>query len=255
MNEHSNSSAPYSKQDEDEVAGAESELSATRERFRTIYCTIRERIALLDYLPGERLSEVDLADEFGVSRTPVRRVLARLEAEGLLESRHGVGTFVTTLDMAELRDIYRLRKELASLTGMLSPKRPTPDVLEAMTEIQNQCRLIASAPNPKKAFARINIAFFNTLMQTVGNKPLRQTLELLFYRTARMWPALTSEEVIIREADIFFEEIRDTIRALAIGDMDSAAHLRRTHISLAFTRLESYVADGAKAAANTNEDG
>ena len=68
-----------------------------RERFERIYGIIRDRICLLEYAPGMRLGEEDLAKEFGVSRTPIRRVLSRLETEGLLESRHGVGTFVTTI--------------------------------------------------------------------------------------------------------------------------------------------------------------
>jgi DNA-binding GntR family transcriptional regulator len=242
MNELNSFSAPSSRQDDDALSGLDGELSAAQERFRTIYHTIRERIALIDYRPGERLSEVDLADEFGVSRTPVRRVLARLETEGLLESRHGVGTFVTTLDMDELRDIYRLRKELAALIGTLSPNPVTPDILAAMIALQNQCRLVARAPDPKKAFSRTNIAFFSELMRLVGNEPLRQTQELLFYRTARMWPAMTTDEVIIKEAEIFHDEIRDTVQALQCGNLESAGYLRQAHISMALSRLEGYVA-------------
>ncbi|MDO7654393.1 MAG: winged helix-turn-helix domain-containing protein, partial [Paracoccaceae bacterium] len=52
---------------------------------------IRSRISVLDYPPGMRLSEVELAEEFGTSRTPLRRVLARLEDEGLVKPMHGVG--------------------------------------------------------------------------------------------------------------------------------------------------------------------
>ncbi len=242
MSEPSSFSAPSSKPDEDGLSEAENELSASQERFRIIYDTIRERIALLDYAPGERLSEGDLADEFGVSRTPVRRVLGRLEYEGLLESRHGVGTFVTSLDMTELRAIYRLRKELASLIGVLSPNPATGEILANMARIQGQCLQVARAENPKKAFARINIAFFSELMKLVGNEPLRHTLELLFYRTARMWPAMTTDEAIVGEAEIFYGEIGETIRFLECGDVDAAAHLRRCHISTAFRRLEDYVA-------------
>jgi DNA-binding GntR family transcriptional regulator len=221
-------------------------LSAAQERFRTIYRTIRDRIALLDYLPEERLSEGDLADEFGVSRTPVRRVLIRLETEGLLESRHGVGTFVTSLDMDEIRDVYLLRKELVELMGTLDPIPPTPKLLDKMRETQQSCLLVAEAKNPKKAFARANIDFSEHLMALIGNKPLRRTLELLFYQTARMWLALTSNELIIREAGTFHDEIGAMIRFLEAGDVDAAAHLRRGHISLAFARLEKYRADADK---------
>ncbi|MBV9219252.1 MAG: GntR family transcriptional regulator, partial [Methylobacteriaceae bacterium] len=55
----------------------------SRERFERLYRTLRDRICLFDYPPGGRLSEEELAKEFSISRTPVRRVLGRLEAEGL----------------------------------------------------------------------------------------------------------------------------------------------------------------------------
>lgn len=242
MNEPDRSSAPSSRRSGQTAPEPESERSAVQERFHTIYTTIRERIALLDYLPDERLSEGDLADEFGVSRTPVRRVLARLEAERLLESRHGVGTFVTSLNMTELAEIYRLRKELVTLIGALDPNPVTEDILDEMRAVKASCREIAGAANPKKAFARINIAFFTQVMRLVGNEPLREMLELLFYRTARMWPALTSNEVIVDEAILFEDEIGDTIRFLEHGDIDAAGHLRRCHISAAFSRLDSYMA-------------
>ena len=71
----------------------------SRERIERIYAVLRKRICLLDYAPGERLREETLADEFDVSRTPIRRVLARLEDEGLVRSVHGVGTIVPDIDV------------------------------------------------------------------------------------------------------------------------------------------------------------
>src|SRR3546814_17250695 len=67
---------------------------ARRVRSEAVHREIRERICLLGYPPGSRLSEDALALEFGVSRTPIRQVLHRLEFEGLVESRHGVRPFV-----------------------------------------------------------------------------------------------------------------------------------------------------------------
>ncbi len=67
---------------------------SARERADRIYRILRDRICLLEYAPGSLISEEELAQEFEVSRTPVRRVLGRLESEGLVQSVHGVGTLV-----------------------------------------------------------------------------------------------------------------------------------------------------------------
>src|SRR5688572_23867072 len=101
-----------------------------RERFERIYRTLRDRICLLEYPPGARLSEEELAEEFRISRTPVRRVLARLESEGLIEARHGVGTIVTDVRIEELAQVYHLRLELAVLIGRLSPLPRTKEDLD-----------------------------------------------------------------------------------------------------------------------------
>ena len=95
--------------------------TSARERFERIYRILRDRICLLEYAPGSHLSEEELAQEFEISRTPVRRVLARLESEGLVQSVHGVGTIVTDVDIEELQQVYHLRMELAELIGKLCP--------------------------------------------------------------------------------------------------------------------------------------
>jgi len=71
---------------------------------------------LLDFPPGAVLSEANLANEFDVSRTPIRRVLHRLEFEGLVDIRNGVGTLVTDIDLQTFKETYDLRMRLAELS-------------------------------------------------------------------------------------------------------------------------------------------
>src|SRR5690554_3961959 len=74
-----------------------------------IYLELRERIAVLTYPPGTALSETKLAEEFGVSRTPIRQVLQHLEFDGLVEAKHGIGTIVSAIDFMYLQQVYALR--------------------------------------------------------------------------------------------------------------------------------------------------
>src|SRR5262245_892779 len=163
---------------------SERPVSVSRERFERIYRTIRDRICLIEYEPGARLAEEELAREFGVSRTPLRRVLSRLEGEGLLESRHGVGTFVIDVDLETLIPVYRLRMELAELIGKLNPIPRGPQDLARVRALLDRCDRLIANPDPK-AYARLNMDFFHELSAMTGNQPLREISERLYFLTNR----------------------------------------------------------------------
>ncbi|MBV8961899.1 MAG: GntR family transcriptional regulator, partial [Hyphomicrobiales bacterium] len=134
----------------------------SRERFERLYRTLRDRICLFEYPPGGRLSEEELAREFSISRTPVRRVLGRLEAEGLIEARHGVGHIVTLVRIEELAQIYRLRMELAVLIGRLSPIAREKADLDRIRALIERCDRLSKEPE-YKALSRLNMDFFSEI--------------------------------------------------------------------------------------------
>lgn len=210
-----------------------------RDRFEALHQELRDRICLLDYAPGTRLSETVLAEEFGVSRTPMRRVLARLEAEGLLHSVQGVGTFVTDASIDELEQVYRLRMELAELSGRLAPLRPTPNQLDGFRQISIRAKALIYTPDPR-AFARLIMDFFLALLALTDNAPLREISERLYFQTTRIWLTSLFDSVLDaqREYEIFNREVEDILVALEIGDMQAAAHIQRAHISMSFTRMQ-----------------
>jgi DNA-binding GntR family transcriptional regulator len=214
------------------------EADGPRGRFERMYGEIRMRIMLLDYPPGTRLSEVALAREFGVSRTPLRRVLGRLETEGLLVSVHGVGTIVTDVEIDELAQVFRLRLELAELTGRLDPQPPTPDLMAAFHRFADRSRELQRAPDPR-AFAQLNLDFFLAHLQLTASEPLREICERLYYRTARIWlkSVGASRIDLSEEVAIFDREVQDMIAAVALGDMEAAALVHRAHISMSFARM------------------
>lgn len=211
-----------------------------RDRFERIHDDIRMRICLLDYAPGERLSEEALAAEFGISRTPLRRVLARLESEGLLQSVHGVGTFVTDVHIEELVQTYQLRLELAELTGRLEPIAPDAALWSEFRAMSAQSKALIANPDPRR-FARLNVDFFLCLLRLTANEPLREISGRLYFQTTRIWlKSVFASRIDLRdEVNVFDREIDDILRALEVGDLHSAALIQRAHISMSFQRMLS----------------
>ncbi len=220
----------------------------SRERFERLYCTVRDRICLLEYAPGERLSEEELAAEFNVSRTPIRRVLSRLEAEGLVESRHGVGTLVIDLNTYALAQVYQLRMELAVLIGRLDPLPRTEKDLARVRELLARCDELAQRPDPdQKSLARLNIDFYQEMRQMTGNQPLREISDPLYHLTSRIWLKSVPRLNLPDEIEVFRREIADILAAMELGDLESIGHIRRSHISMSFARLQRYGASPAVA--------
>lgn len=211
--------------------------SAARQRFQRLYETLRDRICLLDYPPGARLGEEALAAEFGISRTPLRRVLGRLESEGLVKSVQGVGTLVTDVDIDALAQVYELRMELAELIGRLSPVAPDADTVALFRALHERGQTLMAEPDPR-AFARLNMDFFQTLMQLTRSEPFRSTSARLYYQTSRIWLKSIPHLDLAEEVAIFADEIADILAAVELGDQNAAGHIRRAHISMSFTRLK-----------------
>lgn len=223
---------------------AEATAASARERYARMHHEIRRRICLLEYAPGTRLSEEALAAEFGTSRTPVRRVLAKLEDEGLVRSVHGVGTFITDANIHELQQVYQLRVELVQLTGKLGPRQPDAELIAEFRQLAGRSKQMLQSRDPK-AFTQLDMDFFQALMKLTGNQPLREICERLYYRTKRIWvqSALAAEIDLREEFDIFDREVEDVVAALEIGDLEAVANFQRAHISMSFRRLMN-AADG-----------
>lgn len=212
--------------------------STSRSRFLALYETVRERICLLLYPPGTRLSEAALAAEFGVSRTPIRRVLSYLEADGLVESRHGVGTVVTTPDPTRLRQTYALRARLAELNGEMEPLAPDGALLERLRGLLAAVRALTGSPAATATdYSRLNMEFVREVNRLIGNVALREVSERLYFQTARLVLDGIRAVDLVEEAEIFTQEIADTLAALERGDLRAAGLIRRNHIAWSYSRL------------------
>ncbi len=222
------------------MAGDEIGLSAARERADRIEEELRNRICLLDYPPGMRLSETALAEEFGISRTPLRRVLTRLESAGLLEAVHGVGTFVTSLADSEIDQIYRLRIELATLAARLDPVPPSPALIERFRALARRARALPPAPDTPRPFAQVILDFILAQSELSANAPLMEVTRQLYVQTARIWvhSLFAADLDLSAELAIFAREVEEVLNALETPDLEAAAAIHRAHVSMSYQRLK-----------------
>lgn len=213
--------------------------SRARERSDALYRELRARISTLEYPPLTVLSENQLAAEFGVSRSPIRQVLNRLEADGLVETRHGAGTMVTDIDLAGLEQIYGFRMRLAELAGDLDPAPPGPSDFAAWRALVGDIAMLRDRPDPV-AYARINMQFHALLLERVGNPPLREAIDRLFFQTARVWLHNMPDIDWAGEVAIFGREVDMMVRTLELGDMHGVGLVYRNIIASSLYRLFAY---------------
>lgn len=208
---------------------------------KAIYEQLRERISLLQYRPGAVLSENALAAEFGVSRTPVRSALQRLEFEGLVTSMPGVGTIVSSVDLKFLKEVYALRMKLAELVGDLARSRVPETTVARLRGLLQQCRAMAGEYDPE-AIARLYNDFHDEMLNVIGNEPLRSISNQLYYQTARIWLEIIPDLDWQREVELTCQEIAEVIEALEDEDMQAVARVRRHYMSSFLSRINSYLA-------------
>lgn len=214
------------------------QVNEPRRRAQSIYETLRERICLLDYPPGTVLKERDLAIEFGVSRTPLRRVLQWLESDGLTVSKQGHGTVVTDIDLESLKDIYFLRIKLAEMIGESGPLAPREDVLQALAALKEKCRAALDEPD-YRTFGEINIGLHKQFQKVIRNNRLREFSDKLFYLTARIWFRLLQDVDWREEVTDLLREITEVERYFRAGDVEAAGFVHRNHLAQVVRRFEA----------------
>lgn len=214
------------------------------DRFERIYKAIRERICLLEYAPGTLLNEGLLADEFGVSRSPVRRVLQRLNYEGLLETRNGVGTIVTEVDIKTFKDIYDLRMRLAELMGDLSPVDPTADSIDELKDLCRRVEILRDTSRDLIAYARLCNELHALIIARIGNDALREMTDLLYYRAARTWLSYLGNLDWGEEIQILHHECSEILLAMELGDMRGVGNARRQFLYMTLARISRYLVQG-----------
>ncbi|GHC66655.1 GntR family transcriptional regulator [Neogemmobacter tilapiae] len=196
------------------------------------YTLILELIEAGQFRPGDRLVESELADRLGVSRTPVREALQRLETQAML-SRDGRSLIVASLDHNQLAELYAVRAELEGLAARLAARHATEEEIRVLQGMVQEDRALQGGD--PRALSRANKRFHRQIHLASHNRFLVQQLDLVHRSMALM--ANTSFAAEGRDT-VALDEHAAIVTAIAEGDAEAAAAALKTHISKAYeTRL------------------
>ncbi|ANT54877.1 GntR family transcriptional regulator [Mesorhizobium amorphae] len=151
-----------------------------------IFEMLRYRISILEYPPGTALKEVALSDEFGVSRTPIRQALQRLELAGLVQPVIGHGTIVRSIDLQSMRHLLQYRLHLAL---MLEHFLSMTDIEEPIEKL-NRCHAMNAALENEfspQAYAQISHDMRWIICNKITNPFLAKNWIETYYLASRIW--------------------------------------------------------------------
>ena len=207
-------------------------MSLIRQQNKDAYSLILEAIDIGIYKPGDRLVESDLADSFGVSRTPIREALQRLETQSLL-TRDGRSLIVSSLDHSQMAELYIVRAELEGLAASLAAKHATGEEVKVLQDMVSSDRKIIAEPS---ALAKSNRRFHKQIHLASHNRFLIKQLDLVHRSMALM---ATTSLAADGRGPVAVEEHQAIVTAISKGDSEEASEKLRDHISIAFiTRLK-----------------
>ena len=190
------------------------------------YDAIRARILSGAIAPGDRLREIALADEMGLSRTPVREAMRRLEQDGLVEHVPHRGAIVRTLDPQQVTELYLIREVLEGTAARLAAQQASAAEVEALRA------LLATQPGEAEdaggvEASRRNAVFHRAIRDAAHNRFLLRAMEGVTASLALLGPTTLGMPGRIPEAAAEHAAI---LEAIAGRDGDAAEAAARAHI-------------------------
>ncbi len=191
-----------------------------------VFNTLRQAILTGELKPGERLMEIHLANKLGVSRTPIREAIRKLELEGLVTMIPRRGAEVAQITGKSLQDVLEVRRSLDALCAELACERISD---EEIAELEAACQAFeeATATKDTRTIAAADVALHDIIVKATGNRRLVQLVnnlaEQMYRYRFEYIKDFTMHGTLIEEHRIIFEAIRNK-------DKKTAAEAAITHI-------------------------
>lgn len=203
---------------------------------------LRQAILAGDLAPGERLIEEELAAQMGISRTPLRRALAVLEAEGLVEAQPRHGVRVRAYTAHEIDDLYRLRAVLEGEAARRAAEAITPQAVE---KLEASCERLEAMPVTVELHQAIeeNLTFHNIILDLADSRRLRHMV-----RNVIALPVMYQRNIwsVPGQLDRSRSEHRELLAALRGRKGTRSERIMRAHILAAKESVLAQVAEEAE---------
>jgi DNA-binding GntR family transcriptional regulator len=209
-------------------------------KAEAVYRETRWRIITGALPPATAVNQAELAAEFGVSQTPVREALLRLESEGLVVFIAHSMVRVSPLDLQELDELYAIRVNLDSFAGQLAAANRTPEDVARLKALLAQNAAVGLDDRLNR-----NLDFHRSIYRASGNRQLSALLDQLWDRTERYRIVLVANEADSKQYQRSHsdDDHRAIATALFKGDGEKVAALLRRHVQQSHDLIRSMLED------------
>lgn len=216
------------------------ELQNHRPLREIVYEQLKIQILTGKIAPGTRMMEVELAEDLGVSRTPVREAIRKLEKEALVVIEPRRGAYVSDVSVKEMVDTLVVREDLEALAASLTAKRITKEELEGLEKkVTDYSEAIASGD--MEQIIRADESFHHKIVALSGNKALIQLFSSV-------------QELSLRFRYLYYEDFtryenmpvehKEILEAIKTGDGDAAKIVSDNHVK----KLKEFVVNEGESA-------
>jgi DNA-binding GntR family transcriptional regulator len=190
------------------------------------YAELRDRIVTLRLPPGTLLREDELMLELAIGRTPLREAVKRLALENLVAVQPRSGTFVTSVDAADIIHISEVRADLEAQAAELAARRMEPALRERAQVLLDEVRELERSADAE-ALMRLDETIHRLVWEGSRNPYLVETLERYFVLSLRVWYVVLDRVPGLSTAVL---DHAGLLEAVLAGDADRARDLMREHV-------------------------
>lgn len=190
-----------------------------------IFEEIKRRIIDMEYKPGDIINEKELIDEFNVSRTPIREAILKLSQIGLIDIKPRVGTFVSQIDISQVKYAYEIKKNLEGLAAELASTRATDKEIKELFTIIERFKNYDIVNDYKECIKDDQL--FHKIVRTSSRNPLLiEMLDELNTKTARF---LQYIQYVLEDYDWFYNSLNEMANAIKNRDAELAKSTCEEH--------------------------